>query len=42
MTLLYCLSRADNDFPDYDKYQNDGEYYNPEFGLIYLERRSKL
>ncbi len=38
LSLIYdtiILPAADNPVPDYSKYQTNGEYYNPEFGLYF-------
>jgi len=41
LSLIYdtvILPAADNAFPDYEKYESNGEYYNPEFGLYFTWR----
>jgi hypothetical protein len=41
LSLIYdtiILAASDSDVPDYDKYQINGEYYNPEFGLYFTWR----
>ena len=41
LSLIYdtvIVPAADTTFPDYEKYQSNGEYYNPEFGLYFTWR----
>jgi hypothetical protein len=41
LCLIYenvILIAADNPVPDYNKYETDGEYYNPDFGLYFTWR----
>jgi hypothetical protein len=41
LSLIYdtvILPAADNSFPDFEKYESNGEYYNPEFGLYFTWR----